>query len=79
MPVLDGTGALNQIRRLPGARGMIPIIALTANARVGDREAYLASCFDDHVPKPIEPVALVEAIGRAVAGARDPQMKHIAA
>lgn len=79
MPVLDRTGALNQIRRMPGARGMIPIIALTANARVGDREAYLASGFDDHVPKPIEPVALVEAIGRAVAGARDPQMKHIAA
>lgn len=78
MPVLDGTGALNQIRRLPGPRGTVPVIALTANARVGDREAYLGVGFDDHVPKPIQPMALVEAIGRAVADARAAQVRLVA-
>jgi signal transduction histidine kinase/ActR/RegA family two-component response regulator len=62
MPVLDGVGALNQIRARPDAVSQIPVLALTANAKVGDRETYLDKGFDDHVPKPISSGVLLNAI-----------------
>ena len=65
MPNLDGMAAARRIRALDGDAARIPIIALTANAMVEDREAYLACGMDDHVAKPIEPAALARAINRA--------------
>ena len=65
MPNLDGMAAARRIRALDGDVARIPIIALTANAMVEDREAYLACGMDDHVAKPIEPAALARAINRA--------------
>ena len=67
MPNLDGLSATRQIRALPGAAADIPIIALTANAMVEDRETYLEAGMDDHVSKPIETKELVQAIARALA------------
>jgi CheY-like chemotaxis protein len=68
MPNLDGLAATRRIRALGDAVAHTPIIALTANAMVEDREAYLAAGMDDHVSKPVEPKQLARAIARVVAG-----------
>jgi PAS domain S-box-containing protein len=52
MPVMDGYEATRAIRRDPGLR-QIPIIAMTANAMVGDKEKVLACGMVDHIPKPL--------------------------
>ena len=64
MPVMDGVTATKEVRKLDGPVGAVPIIALTANAMVGDRERYLEAGMNDYVPKPIEPEVLDAAIRR---------------
>jgi two-component system sensor histidine kinase/response regulator len=64
MPEMDGVSATRAIRALPGALGQIPIIAMTANAMVEERAAYLAAGMNDHVPKPIDFALLKTALGR---------------
>ncbi|CAL75705.1 conserved hypothetical protein; putative sensor histidine kinase with a response regulator receiver domain [Bradyrhizobium sp. ORS 278] len=64
MPEMDGISATEAIRRLPGPERHVPIIALTANALVGQRETYLAAGMNDYVTKPIQPALLFAAIRR---------------
>lgn len=51
MPVMDGYTAVEAIRKLPITQ--IPIIALTANSMVGDKEKCLAVGMNDFIAKPI--------------------------
>jgi CheY-like chemotaxis protein len=67
MPVLDGLAAARRIRALDNGAADIPIIALTANAMVEDREAYIEAGMDGHVSKPIEAKELARAISRVIA------------
>ncbi|MDO9640110.1 MAG: PAS domain S-box protein [Pseudotabrizicola sp.] len=62
MPVLDGTSALQAIRRtgLPGSQ--VPAIAVTANAMSHQVSEYIMAGFDSHVPKPFRQAELIHAI-----------------
>ncbi|MDA1100788.1 MAG: ATP-binding protein [Proteobacteria bacterium] len=72
MPVMSGIEATRLIRRMPGARGRIPIIALTANAMKGDKEKFLAAGMNDYVSKPLDRDKLLAAVSRW--GRRDEQL-----
>jgi CheY-like chemotaxis protein len=66
MPEMDGLEASRRInQRWPNARRPY-IVAMTANAMQGDREACLAAGMDDYVTKPIRVDALVEALLQVV-------------
>jgi CheY-like chemotaxis protein len=52
MPNLSGPDATRNIRALGGAYAKLPIIALTASAMAGDKEALLASGMNDYLSKP---------------------------
>jgi CheY-like chemotaxis protein len=67
MPIMDGLTAAREIRRLPGAAGAVPIIALTANAMREDAERCSAAGMNACVTKPIDPATLFERLGHVLA------------
>lgn len=64
MPVMDGVEAVRRIRAGEGGRADMPIVALTADAMVGDAERLVAQGFDDAHPKPIAPAGLLATVAR---------------
>lgn len=68
MPGSNGLQATRRIRELEIARGLphTPIVAVTANAMNGDREACLAAGMDGYTPKPVSPQALMHAMDQAL-------------
>jgi CheY-like chemotaxis protein len=65
MPEMDGLEATRTLRRdLPPGR-QPRVIAMTANAMQGDREACLAAGMNDYVSKPIRIEDLVKALDRS--------------
>ncbi len=66
MPEMDGETATQAIRALEGSVASIPIIAMTANAMVEDRTAYLGSGMNDYVSKPVNARLLRAAMARVM-------------
>jgi two-component system, sensor histidine kinase and response regulator len=69
MPVMDGFTATRFIRQAqadgtPGFAPDLRIIAMTANAMTGDREACLNAGMDDYLAKPVKPEVLREMLAR---------------
>ena len=63
LPILDGYGASRQIRQIPD-RAELPIIALTANALLGDRDTCLEAGMNDYLAKPFKRADLQQVLLR---------------
>ncbi|WP_306590418.1 ATP-binding protein [Geothrix sp. 21YS21S-4] len=64
MPEMDGFEATRRIRDRERGRRRLPIVAMTANAMVGDRERCLEAGMDDYIPKPVRVADLHRALSR---------------
>jgi CheY-like chemotaxis protein/HPt (histidine-containing phosphotransfer) domain-containing protein len=71
MPDMDGMEAVKIIRELGYKH---PIIALTANAMVGQADIFLANGFDEFIPKPIDIRELNSSLNRFI---RDKQSHEV--
>ncbi|WP_332743722.1 ATP-binding protein [Hydrogenophaga sp.] len=69
MPGMSGLQATQMIREAEGKRRLkrTPIVAVTANAMPGDRQACLAAGMDGYTPKPVSPQALMQEMDRVLA------------
>ena len=68
MPKLNGIGATKEILNIEKESGLrhTPIIALTANALIGDRQLFLDAGMDDYLTKPLEPEELIEKMAELI-------------
>ena len=66
MPEMDGFEATTRIREMEDERGMkpVPIIALTADAMVGDREKCLSFGMSDYINKPFKEQEIANALNK---------------
>ncbi len=64
MPEMDGYEATRRLRERERGRRRLPVVAMTANAMVGDRERCLEAGMDDHIPKPVRVPDLHRALAR---------------
>ncbi|MCC6365204.1 MAG: response regulator [Bryobacterales bacterium] len=71
MPGIDGLEATRRIRqREDGTGARTPILILTANAMLGDREKCMEAGADGYLPKPVSLERLTEAISEAMSRIR---------
>ncbi len=61
LPDIDGLEATSRLKKNPIMHA-VPIIALTANAMVGDREKALEAGCDGYLPKPISKSELLRTV-----------------
>jgi signal transduction histidine kinase len=61
MPGADGYELLRRVRE---GHPRMPVLAITAFARLDDRDRAIAAGFDGHLPKPIEPAQLIRMLGQ---------------
>jgi CheY-like chemotaxis protein len=68
LPGMDGYAALRGLRSNPRT-ARIPIVALTAQAMNGDKEAALAAGFDAYISKPIDTRTFSQTVARMLGSA----------
>ena len=62
MPEMDGIEATRRIRSQSNHPTLPWIVALTANALVGDRERFMNEGMNDYISKPMKPEELIETL-----------------
>ncbi len=67
MPVMDGPETIRQVRSSEQPWSDIPIITLTADAMIGDKDKYLAMGTDGYIAKPIAKDELLQEVTRVLA------------
>ncbi|WP_236632283.1 ATP-binding protein [Caulobacter sp. BP25] len=78
MPVMDGIEAVRRIRAGEAGRADMPIVALTADAMVGDAERLVAQGFDDAHPKPIRPTELLMIVAQlTILAPKAPELRRV--
>ncbi|MEM7335448.1 MAG: response regulator [Chloroflexota bacterium] len=71
MPIMDGVQATRKIRDEIAPGKQPKIIAMTANALVGDREKYLKAGMDDYISKPVK-IEKIQEVLLAVVSSENP-------
>ncbi|MDR2353235.1 MAG: response regulator [Deltaproteobacteria bacterium] len=66
MPEMDGIETLQRIRKRAPRYKNVPMVALTASVMAGIKEMFLASGFDDYLPKPVDIKSLREILEKWV-------------
>jgi CheY-like chemotaxis protein len=65
MPVEDGFVFIRQLRSLtPERGGRIPAVTVTGYSTPADVDRALAAGFQMHLSKPVDPLALIEAVAK---------------
>lgn len=65
LPVMDGITAVRKIRELESSTSRhTPVLAITANAMIGDKEKCLAAGMDDYLSKPFNSSQMISMIER---------------
>ena len=74
MPEMDGLTAIRLLRDYEATNGLgrTPVIALTANAMPDDVDRSLEAGADLHLPKPIRPAELLDAINHVLSASQHP-------
>ena len=78
MPVMDGYQATRKLRQDPRYSNL-PVIAMTANAMVGDKEKCLDAGMNDFIAKPIDVAQLFGTLARWIAPAAPQEMTVVVA
>ena len=68
MPNMDGLEATRRIRAIPGDRGALSIVAMTADAMPEDVTRCLGAGMNAHMAKPINQAGLLSMVNRALSG-----------
>jgi len=69
LPVMDGITAVKKIRELEASTSKhTPVIAITANAMLGDKEKCLSAGMDEYLSKPFHPDKLLQLIEKHITG-----------
>lgn len=70
LPVMDGLTAVQKIRELEASTSRhTPIVAITANAMIGDKERCLSAGMDDYLSKPFNPGKMISMIEKLISKA----------
>ena len=76
MPEIDGFQTTAAIRKLPGDRANIPVIALTADMLLARRRSFVEADMDDCITKPVDAMQLHRTIAHFLEHGRDSGIKN---